>query len=113
MTDGQIMNIMLVSVTERTREIGIRKAIGAGKMLIMLQFLLESLVVSLMGCAIGIAVSWIGIKIANVVMSGSITASGPYGSYGCCYILGSNRNHIWSVSGEKGSKEEAYRCASL
>ncbi|MCR4842904.1 MAG: ABC transporter permease [Eubacterium sp.] len=62
-----IMNIMLVSVTERTREIGIRKAIGAGRGVIMLQFLIESLMVSLMGCGIGIAGSWIALRIASVV----------------------------------------------
>ena len=75
-----IMNIMLVSVTERTREIGIRKAIGASRGTIMLQFLIEALVLSLMGCAIGIAVSWIVIEIVNYVggvdfaISGSVVA---------------------------------------
>ena len=53
-----IMNIMLVSVTERTKEIGIRKAIGAGRFSIMFQFLIEALVICLIGCAIGVFASW-------------------------------------------------------
>jgi len=64
-----IMNIMLVSVTERTREIGIRKAIGAGRGTIMLQFLIEALIISLFGCFLGIAFSWIVIETVNIIGS--------------------------------------------
>lgn len=65
-----IMNIMLVSVTERTREIGIRKAIGAGRGTIMLQFLIEALMISLMGCVLGICFSWITLRIISAVGDG-------------------------------------------
>ena len=67
-----IMNIMLVAVTERTREIGIRKAIGAKKSAILMQFLVEALMLSLLGGAIGLGISAIGCAIIGHFMGISI-----------------------------------------
>lgn len=64
-----IMNIMLVTVTERTREIGIRKAVGATRGAILMQFLVEAVVLCMFGCAIGILFSFLILRVITIVVS--------------------------------------------
>jgi putative ABC transport system permease protein len=69
-----IMNIMLVSVSERTREIGIRKAVGAKTYDIMSQFVIEAVVLSVAGGVIGIALGWLGALALTRVVPTEVTA---------------------------------------
>src|SRR3972149_1383601 len=72
-----IMNIMLVSVTERTREIGLRKAVGARKRDILIQFLAESSLLSLLGGVIGIGLGWALATLVGVIATASDAELNP------------------------------------
>ena len=85
-----IMNIMLVSVSERTREIGIRKSIGAKKRDVLLQFLIEALILSLSGGAVGIAMGALGAMGLSRVLSFKtmVTPSSVLLSFGFSLAVG-------------------------
>jgi putative ABC transport system permease protein len=97
-----VMNIMLVTVTERTREIGIRKAIGAPKRVILVQFLLEAVLLSLVGGLVGLALGFVGTRFR---IDGVLPVIAPYSVF---LALG-----VALVVGVLAGFYPAYRAASL
>jgi len=85
-----IMNIMLVSVTERTREIGLRLSVGARDLDVLMQFLTEAMVLSLAGGAIGVGLGFASARIMSRVMSWStlVTPGAVLLSFGCAAAIG-------------------------
>lgn len=85
-----IMNIMLVSVTERTREIGIRIAVGAQPRDILLQFLTESVTLSLLGGAVGVAAGIGGSQLASLVpgFKAIVTSNSVFLAFGVSFVIG-------------------------
>jgi len=106
-----LMNIMLVSVTERTREIGIRKAIGANPSVIRKQFLIEAVIICLMGGAMGIL---FGVLLGNVIslmMGGSFIIPWLFilGGFALCVMVGVASGYYPAKKASKLDPVEALR----
>lgn len=83
-----IMNIMLVSVTERTREIGLRKALGATPNIILLQFLIEAALISVLGGLLGLALAFIGVQAMQPFFPAKVTSEAIALAFGVSTAIG-------------------------
>jgi putative ABC transport system permease protein len=104
-----IMNIMLVSVTERTREIGLRKALGATPNLIMLQFLFEAALLSVIGGLIGLGLAYLGSLAMQPFFPSEVTKEAVILSFGVSLAVGLIFGVVPARKGAKLSPIEALR----
>lgn len=106
-----IMNVLFVSVKERTREIGILKAIGAAKRDILLQFLLESMGIGLFGGIVGVLLGYAAMPIMRLTSIAVVPSVG--GQAAALALCGVHRRHLWFLPRVQGVGAEAHRRAEL
>ena len=104
-----IMNIMLVSVRERIREIGLRKALGATKSNIALQFIVESVLISVIGGLIGLFFGWIATLIAQNWLRAQITPWSVILAFGFSFLVGVVFGSYPAIDASKKDPIEALR----
>ena len=106
-----LMNIMLVSVKERTREIGIRKALGASSRMIKGQFLFESVVISQIGCLLGIVVGIFAGNIVALAMKASFIIPWVwiFSAIAVCFVVGVASGYIPAVRASRLDPIDALR----
>ena len=105
-----IMNIMLVSVTERTREIGIAKALGAPRSFILMQFLIEAMVLAVIGGIIGIAFGWLlGVVAAKLIPHFPPPVGAVVGHRRRHGLLRAGRHVVWHPAGAPRRQPRAHR----
>ncbi len=83
-----IMNVMLITVSERTREIGLRKAIGAYPQAILIQFLIEAVILSILGGGVGIILGSVGAVIINNFLPAKVTSASIMLAFGVSSLVG-------------------------
>lgn len=106
-----IMNIMYVSVTERIKEIGLRMSVGAREKDILMQFLIESILISITGGLIGVIFGFFSSYGVKFFADGGFHRAVECGPFVCC-VLG-NRYLFWLVSGQKSSRTRSHRSTPI